>query len=220
MPRSTRSHPARATGRPWSEPGRSGAGAGAQQRQRRRRLYRTRGEQYLIRAPGQVGSIEDIANIVIRSTQGTPVRVRDVAEVGIGQELRTGAATENGREVVLGTVFMLLGENSRTVSQAVDRKPGADPQACRPGSSHRRSMTAPSWSTRPSERSRRTSSRARCWSSRSCSCSWATSAPPDHRMVIPLAMLFTFTGMVTNGVSANLMSLGRWTSASSLTAQW
>ena len=81
-----------------------------------------RGEQYLIRAPGQVGSIEDIANIVIRSTQGTPVRVRDVAEVGIGQELRTGAATENGREVVLGTVFMLIGQNSRTVSQAVDKK--------------------------------------------------------------------------------------------------
>ncbi len=51
-----------------------------------------------------------------------PIRVRDVAEVGIGRELRTGAATDNGREVVLGTVFMLIGQNSRTVSQAVDKK--------------------------------------------------------------------------------------------------
>ncbi|MDP1153945.1 efflux RND transporter permease subunit, partial [Klebsiella pneumoniae] len=50
------------------------------------------------------------------------IRIRDVADVEIGRELRTGAATENGKEVVLGTVFMLIGENSRAVSQAVDRK--------------------------------------------------------------------------------------------------
>lgn len=73
----------------------------------------------LIRAPGQVASIDDIANIVITTADGTPIRVRNVAQVEIGRELRTGAATENGREVVLGTVFMLIGENSRTVSQAV-----------------------------------------------------------------------------------------------------
>jgi cobalt-zinc-cadmium resistance protein CzcA len=73
----------------------------------------------LIRAPGQVASIEDIANIVITSADGTPIRVRNVAQVEIGRELRSGAATENGREVVLGTVFMLIGENSRSVSQAV-----------------------------------------------------------------------------------------------------
>jgi cobalt-zinc-cadmium resistance protein CzcA len=54
--------------------------------------------------------------------QGVPIRIRDVAEVAIGRELRTGAATENGREVVLGTVFMLIGENSRVVSQAVAKK--------------------------------------------------------------------------------------------------
>jgi cobalt-zinc-cadmium resistance protein CzcA len=65
-----------------------------------------RGEQYLIRAPGQVRSIDDIGNIILSSTGGVPIRVRDVAEVGIGRELRTGAATENGREVVLGTVFI------------------------------------------------------------------------------------------------------------------
>lgn len=80
------------------------------------------GEQLLIRAPGQVGNIEDIANIVITSVDGAPIRISSVADVSIGKELRTGAATENGREVVLGTVFMLIGENSRTVSQAVAAK--------------------------------------------------------------------------------------------------
>ncbi|MDP1340562.1 efflux RND transporter permease subunit, partial [Klebsiella variicola] len=54
------------------------------------------GEQLLIRAPGQVASIDDIANIVITSSDGTPIRVRNVAHVEIGRELRTGAATENG----------------------------------------------------------------------------------------------------------------------------
>lgn len=81
-----------------------------------------RGEQYLIRAPGQLGGLEDLRNVVLGSADGVPVRVRDVAEVDFGRELRTGAATENGREVVLGTVFMLLGENSRKVSRAVDAK--------------------------------------------------------------------------------------------------
>ena len=80
------------------------------------------GEQYLIRAPGQVGTLDDIGNIVIGAPQGIPVRISDVADVTLGKELRTGAATQNGEEVVLGTVFMLIGENSRRVSQAVDKK--------------------------------------------------------------------------------------------------
>ena len=77
------------------------------------------GEQYLIRAPGQLKSGEEIANIVLTTRDGAPIYVRDIAEVGLGQELRTGAATHNSHEVVMGTVFMLLGENSRTVSRAV-----------------------------------------------------------------------------------------------------
>ncbi|HBG30877.1 MAG TPA: CusA/CzcA family heavy metal efflux RND transporter, partial [Gammaproteobacteria bacterium] len=81
-----------------------------------------RGEQVLIRAPGQVAGLADIGDIVIAAPAGVPIRIRDVAEVSLGHELRTGAATENGREVVLGTVFMLMGENSRAVSQAVAAK--------------------------------------------------------------------------------------------------
>ena len=77
------------------------------------------GEQYLIRAPGQVGGLDDIGQIVVGSNRSAPIRLRDVADVQLGNELRTGAATENGKEVVLGTVFMLMGENSRAVSRRV-----------------------------------------------------------------------------------------------------
>jgi cobalt-zinc-cadmium resistance protein CzcA len=77
------------------------------------------GEQVLIRVPGQAATDKDLAGIVVTQRDGVPIRVRDVADVALGKELRTGAATENGEEVVLGTVFMLIGENSRTVSQAV-----------------------------------------------------------------------------------------------------
>ncbi len=80
------------------------------------------GEQYLIRVPGQVKTIADIANIVVTRRDGMPIYIRDVADVVLGKELRTGAATENGEEVVLGTVFMLIGENSRTVSERVSEK--------------------------------------------------------------------------------------------------
>jgi len=80
------------------------------------------GEQYLIRIPGQVSSSEEIARIVVKNIRGVPVFIRDVADVGFGKEQRTGAATQDGHEVVIGTVMMLMGENSRTVSQAVDKK--------------------------------------------------------------------------------------------------
>ncbi|HET9484577.1 MAG TPA: efflux RND transporter permease subunit, partial [Xanthomonadales bacterium] len=70
------------------------------------------GEQYLIRVPGQVAGIADIEALVVATRDGVPLRVRDVAAVGEGSELRTGAATQDGREIVLGTVFMLIGENS------------------------------------------------------------------------------------------------------------
>jgi Cu/Ag efflux pump CusA len=84
-----------------------------------------RGEQYLVRAPGQVKSRDDIRDVNIGTAQGQPIRVRDVADVELGRELRTGAATENGKEVGLGTVFMLMGENSRSVSRSVDKQMAA-----------------------------------------------------------------------------------------------
>jgi heavy metal efflux system protein len=80
------------------------------------------GEQYLVRTPGQVATIEEIRDIVIGTRAGVPVKVSDVADVREGRELRTGAATLNGEETVLGTAMLLIGENSRTVSQRVAAK--------------------------------------------------------------------------------------------------
>jgi heavy metal efflux system protein len=80
------------------------------------------GESYLVRATGRVEQPEQIASIVVGERRGTPIYVHDVAWVGVGGELRTGSASENGEEVVVGTALMLIGANSRTVSGAVDRK--------------------------------------------------------------------------------------------------
>lgn len=80
------------------------------------------GMQYLIRSPGQVKNIEEIRKIVVKSNDGIPIYIENVADVISGNELRTGAATSNGEEVILGTVFMLAGENSRAVSHSVDEK--------------------------------------------------------------------------------------------------
>lgn len=77
----------------------------------------TRGQQWLVRAPGQLETIEDISDVVVGEHKGVAVRVKDIAEVAIGKELRTGAATQNGQETVIGTALMLMGENSRAVSR-------------------------------------------------------------------------------------------------------
>src|SRR5215208_1979425 len=80
------------------------------------------GEGYVVRASGRVENIEDISQIVVATRAGVPVRIKDIAEVTIGKELRTGSASVNGREVVLGTALMLIGGNSRTVAAAADAK--------------------------------------------------------------------------------------------------
>jgi cobalt-zinc-cadmium resistance protein CzcA len=167
------------------------------------------GEQLLIRAPGQVASIDDIANIVINTVDGTPIRVRNVAQVDIGRELRTGAATENGREVVLGTVFMLIGENSRTVSQAVAKKLAEINRSLPEG------VVAVTVYDRTNlvEKAIATVKKnlfegALLVVAILFLFLGNIRAALITAMVIPLAMLFTFTGMFTNKVSANLMSLG------------
>lgn len=167
------------------------------------------GEQLLIRAPGQLGTVKDIANIVIANVQGTPIRVSSVADVGIGQELRSGAATENGREVVLGTVFMLIGENSRTVSQAVAAKL-ADINRSLPQGIHAVTVYD---RTNLVEKAIATVKKNLVEGAVLVIAILFLflgniRAALITAMVIPLAMLFTFTGMFTNKVSANLMSLG------------
>lgn len=168
-----------------------------------------RGEQYLIRAPGQVKSAEDIGNVILGNAQGVPLRVSDVAQVGIGQELRTGAATDNGREVVLGTVFMLIGENSRSVSQAVDRK------------MQEINRTLPEGVKAVTVYDRTVLVDKAIATVKKNLLEGAVlviailflflgniRAAVITALVIPLSMLFTFTGMVNQRISANLMSLG------------
>jgi heavy metal efflux system protein len=80
------------------------------------------GEGYVVRAAGRVENMDDISNIVVATRGGVPVRVKDVADVALGRELRTGSASVDGREVVLGTALMLIGGNSRTVAAAADAR--------------------------------------------------------------------------------------------------
>ncbi|KQP13183.1 CusA/CzcA family heavy metal efflux RND transporter [Pseudorhodoferax sp. Leaf267] len=168
-----------------------------------------RGEQYLIRAPGQARGVEDLRNVILSHSGATPVRVRDVATVDIGQELRTGAATDNGREVVLGTVFMLIGENSRIVSQAVARKMQeinrSLPEGVEAITVYDRTVLV----DKAIETVKKNLLEGAVLVIVVLFLFLGNlRAALITAMVIPLSMLFTFTGMVNQKVSANLMSLG------------
>jgi cobalt-zinc-cadmium resistance protein CzcA len=167
------------------------------------------GQQFLVRVPGQVTDLDEIRAIVLDRREGVPIRVRDVADVGEGPELRTGAATQNGREVVLGTVFMLVGSNSREVAQAAAAKLEIANRSLPAGV-----QAHPVYDrTALVDRTIRTVSKNLVEGALlvvavlflllgNVRASLITAA------VIPLAMLFTLIGMVRGGVSGNLMSLG------------
>jgi cobalt-zinc-cadmium resistance protein CzcA len=167
------------------------------------------GEQFVVRAPGQVASLDEIRDIVLAVAGGAPLRVRDVAEVEPGRGLRTGAATENGREVVLGAVFMLIGENSRAVAEAARRKL----------EEVNRSLPAGVQALPVYDRSvlvNRAIGTVRNNLLEGAVLVIAIlflflgnlRAALVTALVIPLSMLMVFSGMVQAGVSANLMSLG------------
>ncbi|MCF7709643.1 MAG: CusA/CzcA family heavy metal efflux RND transporter [Opitutales bacterium] len=167
------------------------------------------GEQYLIRIPGQLGGIDDIGQVVVAERGGVPLRLKEIAEVGLGRELRNGAATENGQEVVLGTVFMLVGENSREVSTRVaDRLVKVN-----------ESLPAGVVAQAVYNRSSLVDSTIRTVQANLIEGALLViftlfillgnlRAALITAAVIPLSMLFTMTGMATNKVSGNLMSLG------------
>jgi cobalt-zinc-cadmium resistance protein CzcA len=167
------------------------------------------GEAYIVRADGRISSAEEIGNIVATTRNGVPIYLRDIANVGIGKELRTGSASENGEEVVVGTALMLIGANSRTVSKAVDGK-----------------ITEIAKSLPPDIHAKTVLNRTKLVD--------ATIGTVQKNLaegallvivilflllgnfraalitatVIPLSMLMTATGMVQTNISANLMSLG------------
>lgn len=167
------------------------------------------GEQYLIRIPGQVAAQEDLRDVIVANRGGVPIRLRDVAQIGEGSELRTGAATENGREIVLGTVFMLVGENSREVAQRSAKKLKEINATLPEGVT----ATAVYDRTALVDRAIATVQKNLIEGALlvivvlflllgNLRAALITAA------VIPLTMLMTITGMVENKVSGNLMSLG------------
>ncbi len=167
------------------------------------------GEQYLVRAPGQVADIADIRDIVIGSRGGVPVRIRDVAEVQEGQDLRSGAASANGKETVLGTAMLLIGENSRTVAQRVAAKLNDIARSLPDGVIARAVYDR----THLVEATIQTVEKnliegAALVIAVLFLILGNIRAALITACVIPLAMLFTISGMVESKVSANLMSLG------------
>lgn len=167
------------------------------------------GEQLLVRVPGQVTNLKEIGEIILGSYQGVPVHIKNVADVLIGKELRNGAATQNGEEVVLGTVHMLIGENSRTVSEAAAKKLAEI----------NRSLPANVVATTVYNRTTLVDKTIRTVATNLVEGAALVivvlllflgnlRAALIAALVIPLSMLFTFSGMVANHVSANLMSLG------------
>jgi cobalt-zinc-cadmium resistance protein CzcA len=167
------------------------------------------GEQYLIRAPGQVISEKEIANIVIGTHRGVPIHIHDVAEVQIARELRTGAATKNGRETVLGTVFMLKGENSRTVSLRVAEKMKEINRTLPEGISANVVYDRTKLVNATLKTVRDNLSEGALFVIVVLFLLLGNfRAALITALVIPLSMLFAISGMVSNKISGNLLSLG------------
>ncbi|AWF81168.1 CusA/CzcA family heavy metal efflux RND transporter [Microbulbifer sp. A4B17] len=167
------------------------------------------GRQLLVRSPGQLQNIAEIEDVVITSRAGVPVKISDVAEVAIGKELRTGAATRDGEETVLGTAMMLVGENSRevarNVAEALERVKSTVPEGIKVEAVYDRTTLV--------DKAIATVQKNLIEGALlvivvlflllgNIRAAFITAA------VIPLSMLATIFGMVQTGVSANLMSLG------------
>lgn len=167
------------------------------------------GEQNLIRIPGQVADEAGIREIVVAMRDGMPLKISDVADVQIGSELRTGAATQNGHEVVLGTVFMLIGENSREVAMRAAKRLKEIDAGLPSGVSAKAVYDRTSLVDRSIATVQKNLLEGALLVIAvlflllgNIRAALITAA------VIPVAMLMTITGMVQNRVSANLMSLG------------
>ncbi len=167
------------------------------------------GAQYLVRSPGQLANLDDIRTITIAKRNGVPIRLGSIAEIKLGSELRTGAATQNGEEVVLGTVFMLTGENSRVVSRAAAEKL----EQIKPSLPDGVELNPLYDRTNLVDKTIATVQKNLAEGALLVIVilflllgNWK--AALVTAAVIPVAMLMTITGMVQSRVSGNLMSLG------------
>lgn len=166
-------------------------------------------EQLLVRVPGQVRTADDLMKIVVATRDGVPITVGAIADVGIGKELRTGAATRDGHETVLGTAIMLIGANSRTVSQAVSKQldivNDSLPEGVKAVPVYDRTLLV--------DKAIATVQKNLVEGALLVVVILFLllgnlRAALLTALVIPIAMLMTISGMVETGVSANLMSLG------------
>jgi cobalt-zinc-cadmium resistance protein CzcA len=168
-----------------------------------------KGEAYNIRAAGRIGNAEEIAEIVVGTRNGTPIYVRDVANVAIGRELRTGSATENGEEVVVGTALMLIGANSRTVAADVDVRMQEINKTLPPGVIARTVLNRTKLVDATIETVRKNLAEGAIFVIVVLFLLLGNiRAALICALAIPLSMLMTATGMVSSGISGNLMSLG------------
>src|SRR5215813_11684736 len=167
------------------------------------------GEGYVVRASGRVESPGEIEEIAVATRGAVPVRIKDVAEVTLGRELRTGSASVNGREVVLGTALMLIGGNSRTVAAAADARIKEINRALPPGIQARTVLN----------RTDLVEATIRTVAGNLAEGALLVilvlflllgnlRAAVVTAIVIPITMLLTATGMLQGRLSANLMSLG------------
>ena len=173
------------------------------------RYLEDNGEGYVVRSSGRLESMDEIGNVVVTTRGGVPVRVKDIAEVRIGRDLRTGSASEDGREAVVGTALMLIGENSRTVAAAVDARMREIRRSLPPGIEVQTVL----------DRTRLVEATIRTVATNLAEGAALVvvilflllgniRAAVITALVIPVAMLMTMTGMVEARISANLMSLG------------
>ncbi len=167
------------------------------------------GQQLLVRTPGQLSNIEDIENLIVANRKGVAVRMGDIAQIAIGKELRSGAATQNGHETVLGTAMMLTGENSRTVARALAAKLEEINRSLPDG------VVAVAVYDRTQLVDKTISTVQKNLLEGALLVITVLflllgnlRAALITAAVIPITMLMTITGMVEAGVSANLMSLG------------
>jgi heavy metal efflux system protein len=168
-----------------------------------------KGESYVVRADGRLETADDIGNVIIANKSGVPVYLKNVAEVGIGRELRTGSASENGQEVVVGTAMMLKGGNSRTVASAVDAKMQDIVKSLPPD------ITVTTVLDRTKLVNATVSTVAKNLAEGALLVIVVLflmlgnlRAALITALVIPVTMLLTAIGMQKTGISANLMSLG------------
>ncbi|MFZ5835506.1 MAG: efflux RND transporter permease subunit [Pseudomonadota bacterium] len=167
------------------------------------------GESYVVRADGRISTAEEIGDIVVTTRGGVPIYLRDMAEVGIGKELRTGSASENGEEAVVGTALMLIGANSRIVAGAVDTKLKEIVKSLPPGIQAKTVLNR-------TQLVDRTIATVQTNLSEGALLVIAVlflvlgniRAAMITALVIPVSMLMTAIGMVRLGISGNLMSLG------------